>query len=163
ICALYDAEFEISGPGGARTVAAQEWSQGYLQSALAENEVLERIRLPLWPAETEFGFSEYARRSGDFAMAGAAALVAWKDDKTVQRLAIVVFGVAPEPVRLRQMESAAVGRKLDRESIRAVADAAQHIEAMSDPYVSAAYRRRLAGVVVERALAAALERSETPA
>jgi aerobic carbon-monoxide dehydrogenase medium subunit len=163
ICALYDAEFKISGPGGTRKVAAQEWFQGYLQSALAENEVLERIRLPLWAADARFGFSEYARRSGDFAIAGAAALVAWKDDETVERLAIVVFGVAPEPMRLRQMESATVGRKLDRDAIRAATDAAKHIEAMSDPYVSADYRRRLAGIVVERALAAAISRAEMAA
>jgi carbon-monoxide dehydrogenase medium subunit len=158
ICALYDAEFEVSGPAGARKVAAQDWFQGYLQSALAENEVLERIRLPLRPAEARFGFSEYARRSGDFAIAGATALVAWKDDETVKRLAVVLFGVAPQPMRLREMESAIVGRKLDREAIRAIADAAKRIEAMSDPYVSAEYRRRLAAVVVERALAAALTR-----
>jgi carbon-monoxide dehydrogenase medium subunit len=160
ICALYDAELEVCGPNGARKVAAQDWFQYYLQSALAENEVLETIRLPLWPADARFGFSEYARRSGDFAIAGAAALVAWKDDDTVQRLAIVVFGVAPQPVRLRKIESAIVGRKLDRDAIRAVTDAAKHIDAMSDPYVSADYRRRLAGVVVGRALAAASSRGE---
>jgi carbon-monoxide dehydrogenase medium subunit len=163
ICALYEADFEVSGPAGARKVAAQDWFQGYLQSALAEDEVLERIQLPLWPAGSTFGFSEYARRSGDFAIAGAAALVAWKDDETVGRLAIVVFGVAPQPVRLDEMETAVVHRKLDREAIRAVADAAKQIEAMSDAYVSAPYRRRLAGVVVERALAAASRRGKARA
>jgi CO/xanthine dehydrogenase FAD-binding subunit len=58
------------------------------------------------------------------------------------------------------MESAIVGRILDRDAIRAIADAAKRVEAMSDPYVSAEYRRRLAAVVVERALAAALKRGE---
>ena len=163
LCALYDAEFEVSGPAGARHVAAQDWFRGYLQSALAENEVLERIRLPLWPAGTTFGFNEYARRSGDFAIAGAAALISWRSDETVKRLAITLFGVAAEPVRLHEMESAIVGRKFDREAIHAIADAAKRIEAMSDPYVSADYRRRLAGVVVERALAAAQKRAKVAA
>jgi carbon-monoxide dehydrogenase medium subunit len=163
LCALYDAEFHVSGPGGARKVAAQDWFQGYLQPALAENEILESIRVPLWPAGTRYGFNEYARRRGDFALAGAAALVVWRSDMTVERLALMLFGVAPQPVRLREIENAMVGRRLDHESIRAIADAAKCIEAMSDPYVSADYRRRLSGIVIERALAAAEKRAEMPA
>jgi aerobic carbon-monoxide dehydrogenase medium subunit len=155
ICALYDAEFEVSGADGERMVAAQDWFQGYLQSALAENEVLQSIRLPLWPAGTAYGFSEYARRLGDFAIAGAAALIALREDETVERLAIVVFGVDAQPIRLRETEAALIGQRFDKEAIRAAADASKRVEAMSDPYVSADYRRRLAGVMVERALTAA--------
>jgi carbon-monoxide dehydrogenase medium subunit len=162
LCALYDAEFDVSGPKGARKVAARDWFQDYLQSALAADEVLERVRMPRWPAGTTFGFSEYARRSGDFAIAGAAVLVAWRDDRTVERLAIVLFGVGPQPVRLRELEQSLVGSNLDREAIRAITDATKRIDAMSDPYISANYRRRLAGVMIERALAAASKRAEMP-
>jgi carbon-monoxide dehydrogenase medium subunit len=160
LCALYDAEFDLAGPNGTRKVAAQDWFQGYLQSALDENEVLESIRLPLWPAGTTYGFGEYARRSGDFAIAGAAALVAWRADATIERAAIVLFGVAPQPVRLSEVERALVGSKLANEAIRATVAAARRVEAMSDPYVSADYRRRLAGVMVERALVAASNPAE---
>jgi carbon-monoxide dehydrogenase medium subunit len=163
LCALYDAEFEVSGPNGARKVAARDWFHGYLQSALADNEVLESTKLPRWPAGTTYGFSEYARRRGDFAIAGAGALAAWRADGTIDRAAIVVFGIASQPIRLRELERAVVGRKLDAEAIRAAADAATRIDAMSDPYVSAAYRRRLAGVMVERALLAASRRPENAA
>jgi carbon-monoxide dehydrogenase medium subunit len=163
LCALYDAEFDVSGPNGTRKIAAQDWFQGYLQSALEDNEVLDSIRLPLWPAGTTYGFSEYARRHGDFALAGAGALIAWRADATVERAAIVLFGVASQPVRLSEVERALVGEKLNLDAIRAAADAARRIEAMSDPYVSADYRRRLAGVTVERALAAASKRVGTPA
>jgi carbon-monoxide dehydrogenase medium subunit len=163
LCSLYDAEFDVSGPNGPRNVAAQDWFQGYLQSALAEDEVLESIRVPLWPARTTYGFSEYARRRGDFAIAGAAALVAWRSDATIDRTAIVIFGVAPEPVRLRELERDLIGRRLDGEAIRAIADAAKRIEAMSDPYVSSDYRHRLAGIMVERALTAAAQRAEMAA
>ncbi len=160
ICALYDAEFDVSGPDGERIVAAQDWFQGYLQSALAENEVLQNIRLPLWPPGATYGFSEYARRLGDFAIAGAAALVALREDETIARLAIVLFGVDAQPIRLRETEAALLGHRLDKDAIRAAADAAKRVEAMSDPYVSAWYRRRLAGVMVERALTAASARRE---
>jgi carbon-monoxide dehydrogenase medium subunit len=163
LCALYDAEFDVSGQNGAREIAAQDWFEGYLQSALAEDEVLESIRLPLWPAGTTYGFSEYARRRGDFALAGAAALVAWRSDATIDRAAIVIFGVAPQPVRLREFERDLVGRRLDGEAIHTSAAAAKRIEAMSDPYVSGDYRRRLAGIMVERVLTAAAQRAETAA
>jgi carbon-monoxide dehydrogenase medium subunit len=160
LCALYDAEFDVSGPNSARKIAAWDWFQGYLQSALEENEVLDSIRLPLWPAGTSYGFSEYARRHGDFALAGAAALVAWRADATIERAAIVLFGVGPQPVRLSEVERALVGEKLDVDAIRATVDASRRIDAMGDPYVSADYRRRLAGVMVERALVAASKRAE---
>jgi carbon-monoxide dehydrogenase medium subunit len=160
LCALYDAEFNVSGPDSTRGVAAQDWFQGYLQSALEENEVLESVRVPLWPAGTTYGFTEYARRRGDFAIAGAAALVGWRPDATVARAAIVLFGVSPQPVRLRDIEQALVGATLDTDTIRAAADAARRIDAMSDPYVSSDYRRRVAGVMAERALTAAAKRSE---
>jgi len=160
LCALYDAEFDISGPNGARKVTARDWFQDYLQSALAENEVLDSIRLPLWPAGTTYGFSEYARRSGDFAIAGAGVLVAWQNADIIKRLAVVVFGVASQPIRLRAIERDLVGTRLDAEAIRAAADAAKRIEAMSDPYVSSDYRRRLSAVTVERALRAAVQRAE---
>jgi carbon-monoxide dehydrogenase medium subunit len=163
LCSLYDAEFDVSGPNGARKVAAQDWFRGYLQSALAENEVLDSVRLPLWPAGTTYGFSEYARRRGDFAIAGAGALVAWRNDRTIERLAIVLFGLASQPIRLSEIERSAVGRKLDAEAIRAIADAAKRINAMSDPYVSQDYRSRLAAITVERALVGALQRAEMPA
>jgi carbon-monoxide dehydrogenase medium subunit len=163
LCALYDAEFDVSGPKRARKVAAQDWFQGYLQSALAEDELLEHIHLPRWPAGTTYGFNEYARRSGDFAIAGAAALVAWRADATIERAAIVLFGLGPNPVRLSEMEQALIGTRLDAEAIRATVDAAKRIDTMSDPYVSAHYRRRLAGIMVERALASASRRAEMPA
>jgi carbon-monoxide dehydrogenase medium subunit len=163
LCALYDAQFEVSGPSGARKIAARDWFQDYLQSALAENEVLESIRLPLWPAGTTYGFSEYARRHGDFALAGAGALIAWRPDATIERAAIVLFGVAPQPLRLVDIERDLVRRTLDADAIRATIEAAKRIEAMTDPYVSAEYRRRLAGIMAERALRAAAQPVELAA
>ncbi|MEA2833801.1 MAG: aerobic carbon-monoxide dehydrogenase medium subunit [Methylobacteriaceae bacterium] len=163
LCALYDAEFEVSGPSGARIVAARDWFQGYLQSALAENEVLESIRLPLWPAGTTYGFSEYARRHGDFALAGAAALIAWRPDATIARAAIVLFGVAAQPVRLDGVEQSLVGERIDADAIGAAIDAAKRTDAMRDPYVSAEYRQRLAGIMIGRALKRAAERVELAA
>jgi aerobic carbon-monoxide dehydrogenase medium subunit len=163
LCALLDAEFDVIGPDGARTVAAADWFQGYLQSALDERELLRAIRWRSWPQGHGTGFEEYARRRGDFAIAGAAALLDTADDRSIRRAAIVVFGVEPSPVRLAKAEQSLVGCKLDRAAIEMAIDEARVLDAMSDAHVSADYRLHLAGVVTRRALSEAGHLVEVPA
>jgi carbon-monoxide dehydrogenase medium subunit len=160
LCALFDAEFDVAGPNGARIVPASDWFCGYLQSALDEREILHAIRLPPWPRGHGFGFNEYARRHGDFAIAGAAALLALAADRTIRRAAVVVFGVEPAPRRLARIETALIGQRLDQAAIAAAAEEAHCLDAMSDAHVSGAYRRHLAGVVTMRALADAVDAAE---
>ncbi len=159
LCLLLDAEFEVIGPGGGRVVPARDWFKGYLESALGEREVLQSIRWRRWGGGHGYGFFEYARRRGDFAIAGAAALLEFSADATISRAAIVVFGVEPSPARLAQTERALVGRKLDDAALAMAAEEARKLEAMSDAQVSASYRQHLAGVVTTRALAAAIRTS----
>jgi carbon-monoxide dehydrogenase medium subunit len=163
LCALLDAEFDIIGPDGARTVPAAGWFQGYLQSALDERELLRAIRFRSWPQGHGAGFEEYARRRGDFAIAGAAALLDTAPDHSIRRVAIVVFGVAPSPVRLTKLEQALIGRPLDHAAIEMAVDEARALDAMSDAHVSADYRLHLAGVVTGRALSEAGNLVEVPA
>ena len=152
ICALLEAEFEAIGPHGRRMVAARDWFRGYLESALDERELLLAIRFRKWPDGHSCGFHEVARRHGDFAVAGAAALLSRAADGTVERAALVVFGAASSPVRLQAFEQALVGRHIDEAAIAEAAEAARGLDAMGDVHVSAAYRRRIAGVVAARAL-----------
>jgi len=159
LCALLDVEFDVIGPGGPRTVAASDWFKGYLQSDLDERELLRALRWRRWPAGHGAGFNEYARRRGDFAMAGAAALVACDAGQTIQRVAIVVFGVEPVPARLRKTEQALIGRRLDETGIAAAVAEAQLLKPMSDVHVSVDHRRHLAGVVTTRALSEAARKA----
>ena len=163
LCALLDAEFDVIGPNGARRVQAGAWFQGYLQSALDEREILRAIGWRPWPRGHGYGFHEYARRHGDFAIAGAAALLEFAADRSIRRAAIVVFGVEPSPVRLAQTERALLGRKFDDDALAAAADEARSLDAMSDVTVSAQYRRHIAGVVTRRALADAGRSAEDSA
>ena len=151
------------GPGGARVVPADDWYRGYLQSALDEREILRAIRWRPWPRGHGAGFHEYARRHGDFAIAGAAALLDCAADRTIRRAAIVVFGVEPAPRRLPRSEQALVGQKLDDAALAAAAEEARGLDAMSDLHVSAEYRRHIAGVVTGRALADAAQAAEVAA
>ncbi len=163
LCALLDAEFEVIGPAGPRVVKAGDWFKGYLEPALEGREFLHSIRWRRWPDGHGYGFSEYARRRGDFAIAGAGALLELASDRSIRRAAIVVFGVEPSPVRLAEAERALIGQKPgDGAFAQAVAEAGR-LDAMSDVHVSAAYRRHLAGVVTRRALADAAHTAGEPA
>jgi aerobic carbon-monoxide dehydrogenase medium subunit len=163
LCALLDAEFDVIGPDGVRIVPAAEWFQGYLQSALDERELLRAIRFRSWPRGHGAGFEEYARRRGDFASAGAAALLDTAADRSIRRAAIVLFGVEPSPVRLVKAEQMLLGRKLDHAAIEIAMDEARGLDAMSDAHVSTDYRLHLAGVVTQRALSRAGSLVEVPA
>ena len=163
LCALLDVEFDVVGTNGSRIVKAADWFQGYLQSALEESEVLRAIRWRSWPSGHGTGFEEYARRRGDFAIAGATALLDLAGDSSIRSASIVVFGVEPSPVRLTQAEQALVGRRLDEGALAAVAEAARGLDPMSDAHVSVDYRRHLAGVVTRRALLQAGQSAEMPA
>ncbi|MGJ4939406.1 FAD binding domain-containing protein [Bradyrhizobium sp. HKCCYLS1011] len=162
LCALLDAEFDVVGAGGSRVVKARDWFKGYLESALDERELLRSIRWQRWPGGHGYGFSEYARRRGDFAIAGAAALLELNTEGAVRRAAIVVFGVEPSPVRLAETERALTGRRLDSGAIDEAVAEARRLDPMSDVHVSAAYRRHLAGIVTMRALADAARNAEMP-
>jgi carbon-monoxide dehydrogenase medium subunit len=152
LCALLDAEFEVVGATGARVVEASGWFKGYLEPALEEREFLQSIRWRRWPAGHGYGFSEVARRRGDFAMAGAGALLELSADRSIRRAAIVVFGVEPSPVRLVEAERALIGQKASDDAFEQAMTAARRLDAMSDVHVSVEYRRHLAGVVMQRAL-----------
>lgn len=162
LAALYDATFEVGGPDGRREIAYSDWHLGMLTSALDEREVLEGIRFTPWHTGNGrhgWGFYEFARRHGDFAIAGAGCLVDLTDRGTIARLAVVVMGVDAVPVRLRDVEAALVGSAPDAGAVAALVEAAGRIEAMTDPQISAAYRSRLAGVVTKRAVTAAFDRA----
>jgi carbon-monoxide dehydrogenase medium subunit len=107
---------------------------------------------------------EVSRRHGDFAMAGVAATVAL-DGGRVRSARIALFGVGPVAVRARAAEDAVAGKQPAAATWASAAALARDAveEPMSDPHASGAYRRHLAGVLVERALAEAVTRAGTSA
>lgn len=152
MCAVLDAEFIVSGPNGRRIIPAGAWFEGLLQSALGEQEFLEALRFKPWARGHGHGFAEYARRHGDFAIAGGAALLETDKDGRITRAALLSFGVESAPRRLPQAEALLVGRHMDGINTEAAVAAARTLDAMEDVHVTAAYRRHLAGVLIRRAL-----------
>jgi aerobic carbon-monoxide dehydrogenase medium subunit len=159
VCAAYDAIVHVASIRGLRQLAFAGFSAGYMATALAPDEMIVAIDLPLWRANAGHGFHEFARRHGDFALAGAAALIDMDAAGTVKRAALAVFGVAEQPQRLDAAEAALTGKPLNSAAIENAAAAAWLIEPVSDIHASGEYRRHLAQVLSARALVDAARRA----
>ncbi len=143
-----DAEIAVVGKSGARVIQAADFFQGALTTALTADEIIVEVRLPAWPAGRRWGFEEFARRRGDFAMAAAALFYDQSADGKARNAHVGVAGVADRPLRLPSAEDVLSGRAVDQATIA---------EAV---HASAAYRRALVGTMVERALKRAAARAQ---
>jgi carbon-monoxide dehydrogenase medium subunit len=153
-----DGEVEVIGPQGLRTVAADELFVTVMTTALAPDEIVREVtvRLPDGPVGTSF--LELARRHGDFAIVGVAAVLGMEGGH-VTHCRLALSGVADTAVRARGAEASLLGGAGDDEAIEAAARAAAaEIQPTGDLQGSAAYRRTIASVLVRRALVAARQR-----
>ena len=105
-------EVAISGPQGARNVKADDFFKDLFETALTPRDVLTAIRVPAAHADSRIGFAEFARRHGDYAMAGLAAC-ARADGKGLQDIRLAYFGVGATPLRARNAETALAGGDVD--------------------------------------------------
>ncbi len=153
-----EATFSAIGKAGARTIKAADFFQGALTTALKPDEIVTEIHLPAWPAARRYGFQEFARRRGDFAMAGVA-LYYDLDGGKAKNAHIGVFGVGDCQRRLPKAEAALNGHTVDEAlAVKVGEAAAAEVEPQEDIHASSAYRRALAGTLTERALKAAAAR-----
>jgi carbon-monoxide dehydrogenase medium subunit len=151
-----DAKIAVTGKSGSRVIDAVNFFEGPLMTILKSDEIITEIRLPVWPAKRRFGFQEFARRRGDFAL--AAALVFYDTDGGKARNAHVgAIGIADTPLRLPAVEQVLNGNTIDEATIaKAEAAASASVDPHDDINASGAYRKALVGVMVERALRAAV-------
>jgi aerobic carbon-monoxide dehydrogenase medium subunit len=156
ILAALDGEVIARGPHGERTLRAGQLFQTYLTTTLEPDEIVTEVRLPVSPPNAGYAFEEFARRRGDFAIIGVAALVVRDGDRcTMARLSAA--GAAPTPVRLRASEEILESDGVGARAVEAAADrAAELVDPDSDIHATAAYRRHLARVLTARALQRAL-------
>ncbi|GAC1358448.1 MAG: xanthine dehydrogenase family protein subunit M [Ktedonobacteraceae bacterium] len=157
-----DAEFVVRNTTGTRTIAARAFFQGFFQTTLEAGELLTELRIPGLPTRSGSAFVEFARREGDYALAGVAAVVSLDEDGTIAQARLGLCSVGPTAVRPQAAEALLRGQHPGKEAWAAAAAAviADLDEPPSDIHGSADYRRHLAGVMTERALALAAERAE---
>jgi carbon-monoxide dehydrogenase medium subunit len=152
VSAALGAEMVAQSVRGTRVIPAHEFFAGIMTTRLAEDELLIEVRLPLLPPDTHFGFYEFNRRAGDFALAMALAVYRVEDGRIVApRLA--VGGAETYARRIAEAEQVLAGRAPSADSFAAAAGrAADTIDPMEDAQTSAEYRRDLVRTVMRRAL-----------
>lgn len=154
VAACCDAIITAVGAKGARRIQAADFFISALQTALEPDEVITEILLPAWPAARRWGFQEFARRRGDFALAGVAAFYDVDAQGRAENAHIAVFGASDRQHRLQQAEAALNGQFVTPETIAAAARAASgEVDPPSDIHAPADYRRALVETLTERALA----------
>jgi carbon-monoxide dehydrogenase medium subunit len=153
-----DAEMETFSPRGGRRLPASTFFRGFWTTALERDELLVGVRFPVWAGRCGFAIREFARRHGDFALAGAVVALELDDDDRIARAAIALMGLGPTPLRATAAETAAVGQKLDiapdELGVLATADLA---DVPSDLHGPAGYRRRVGAAMVRKAWSEAIE------
>ncbi len=154
VAVALDAELEAEGTGGRRVCPADGFFEAPMVTAIAPDECLVEARFPVWTGgRIGTGFREVASRQGDFAIVAAAAQVALDPDGTCSRIAAALGGVAPRPVRIAALEDALTGARLDDGAIdAALASVEAAIEPDDDLHATAAYRGRVAKVLLGRAI-----------
>lgn len=153
VAATLDARITARSVRGEREIGAAQFFEWAMTTALAEDELLVRAELPRLAPDTRWGFCEFARRAGDFALAMALALYRIEGGVIVEPR-VGLGGVEAFPRRIPEGEAVLAGKApgpgLFREAGAVVSEA---VDAMADSHASADYRSEIAAVMVERALA----------
>src|SRR5437870_4913530 len=158
VAVCLDAQLSVVGPRGRRTVSADDFFVGYLSTALLSDEILVETWLPPLKPHTGQAWLEFARRHGDFALAGVAVSLSLEDEM-VADARIVLTGVGGKPVRAREAETLLVGGSVHERASAAAEAARSAIDPDADIHATKEYRAHLASVLTERAILLAHERS----
>ncbi len=152
-----DAELEVIGASGTRTVSAADFFVGTWTTTVGEDEILSAVHFPVWTGNVGFAVEEVARRSGDFALTGVVAAVEVDGAGDVSRAGISFLGMASTPVRARQAEEALVGTAPDATELEEIGRlAVADTDPTADVHASAEYRKHVGAHLVVRALDRAL-------
>jgi len=155
-----EAELTLASASATRTVSADDFFVGPLSTTLAPGEMLTEIRVPGVPARTGSAFVEMARRAGDYALVGVAALITLDGAGRCQRARVALCGVGPTPVRARAAEEALAGQAPAGSALdEAASRAAAATSPPSDLHASAEFRRRLARHFTREAIETAARRA----
>ncbi len=148
-----DASMDVVSSRGSRTIAARDFFDGLWSTSMETDELLAGVSFPIWGGRCGFAVEEFARRYGDFALAGVAVAIELDGDDRVRRSALGLIGMGSTPERAVTTEAQLAGQpvtEVDAEEVGRSAVAG--LEAVpSDLHGSADYRRQLGAAMVARA------------
>lgn len=156
-----DASFLVRGPGGERWIPAGDFFLGLFTTALESDELLVGLEIPTSPPGSGWAFEEVARRHGDYALAGIAAVVRMDGAGRCETARLVYVNAGPVPMEATEAGALLSGEEPRAEAIRAAAEAAAAgLDPPADVHASVEYRRHLARVLTQRALERAFRRAD---
>jgi carbon-monoxide dehydrogenase medium subunit len=156
VATTLDAEIRARGPDGERRIPAADFFRSLLTTSLRADELLSEVRLPMLGPDWRFGFAEFSRRAGDFALSMTLALLRL-DGERIAEARIGVGGAGDRPLRIADAEQALAGAVPDPKALaEAGAIAAARVDPFEDLHASVAYRRDLVRAMTRRALERAL-------
>jgi aerobic carbon-monoxide dehydrogenase medium subunit len=160
-----DAQMEAVSSRGTRQIGAADFFRGLWETSLESDEILTAVRFPVWGPRSGFAIEEFARRHGDFAIAGAAVAVELDGEDRVTRCGIGLLGLGSTPLRGAAAEEAVLGRTVGEINADDLGDrAVSTLDAIpADLQGSAAYRAKVGAAMVARAVAKALSSASTEA
>jgi len=152
-----DARMEVVSARGRRTIAAADFFDGLWTTSMAPDEILCGVWFPTWGGRSGFAVEEFARRHGDFAIAGATVAVELDGEDRIRRCAIGLIGLGSTPERATAAEAELAGRPLAEVEAEEVGRLAMAGLAAvpGDLHGSAGYRRRVGAAMAARAWTAA--------
>ena len=154
------ATFVAKGPKGERSVPANQFYKGLYETALARNEILTEVRIPVPPARSGGAYAKLKRKTGDFAVAAAAVQLTLNAKGAVERAGIALTNAALTPVEVADAAKFLAGKMPDDKTI---AEAAKMAASKSSPSAdvrgSVEYKKEMARVLTARALRKAVERA----
>ncbi len=149
----------VQGPDGSREIAADDLFRFHMTTTLDQTEILTEVRIPALPPATGYAFEEFARRRGDFALAGVCTLLTL-EGSVCREARIAACGIGARPIRLAAAEDALRGRVVDEDARWEAGEAAkEYMTAPADTQASVAYRRDLLAALVRRTSETALKRA----
>jgi aerobic carbon-monoxide dehydrogenase medium subunit len=155
------ARFVTAGGKGERTIAAADFFQGMMTTALDASEILTAIEIPSRQAGQGMAYVKFAHPASRYAVIGAAAVLTLKNG-ACGAAQVVIGGLVPAPARLKGVETVLAGaRPSDEVVAKAAAAATDDLDGdiLGDIFASAEYRKAMAPVFVRRAIAAAIQRA----
>jgi carbon-monoxide dehydrogenase medium subunit len=154
-----DAVMEVLSPRGRREIGAADFFAGLWETTMAPDEVLTGVRFPVWNGRSGFSVHEFARRHGDFAIAGALVGVQLDGDDRVSRCGIGLLGLGPTVGRATGAEAAVIGKPIGELVPEEIGRAAMTglDEVPTDLQGSASYRTQVGATMVARAWTQAIE------
>jgi len=159
VAVIAGADMVVRSSAGERVVPAEEFFGGHFTTSMADDELLTEVRIPSGPAGAGWAFYEIARRHGDFALVGVAAMLTLDGDR-IDDARLALIGVADRAVRAPDAEAALRGHAANVDTFAAAArEATKDLEPASDMHGSAEFRRHLAAVATRRALTTAASRA----